>query len=175
MRRIEEEVKVLFEEFSALIRYVILHNLHKTDTIDVEDVEQEVKIKIWKYIKKGKKVRNLPSYIKKVAYTVTIDELRKMRKQVPDKKPDNLENLYISWKPEKNSNSPETALEEKELKSKLEELVESLSQNRKQVLRLYMKGMTVEEICLFFSWDKTKVRHLLYRGIDEIKQKYKDE
>lgn len=177
MRKIEEEVKIIFEQYSSLIRYVIFKNLHKTDDITIEDVEQEVKIKIWKYLKKGKKVSNLPSYIKKVAYTVTIDELRKMQKQVPNKKPDNLKNLYIRSKPiiqKEENNSPEAAFEEKELKSKLRKYIDSLSKNRKHVLQLYLKGMSVEEICRFFNWDKTKVRHLLYRGINEIKRKHKE-
>jgi DNA-directed RNA polymerase specialized sigma24 family protein len=33
--------------------------------------------------------------------------------------------------------------------------------------------MSPDEISEFFNWDKTKVRHLLYRGIDDIKEKMK--
>lgn len=178
MREIESQVKEIVEKFSSLIRYVISKNLHKTDQVDYEDIEQEVKIKIWSLLKKGKKVENLPSYIKKVAYTATVDELRKMRKQSPIRKSDHLRDIFSSTKSnnsENNNNLPEMLFEEKELKSSLIKLINSLGENRKQVLRLYLNGMSIEEICEFLAWDKTKVRHLLYRGINEIKEKIKDD
>ncbi|MFQ6081913.1 MAG: RNA polymerase sigma factor [Candidatus Aminicenantia bacterium] len=174
----EKELRFIeiVDKFSALIRYVIQKNLYKKDNIDLEDIEQEVKIKIWKFIAKGKKVEKLPSYIKRVAYTVTVDELRKVRKQMPPRELDELKMIYSIFNllvMEKKINSPESILEKKELKLSIKEAIDSLVENRKQVLRLYMKGMSIEEICDFLKWDKVKVRHLLYRGIDDIKEKLK--
>jgi len=176
MLDIDSHLKHIVEKYSSLIRYVIAINLHKTDAVNLEDVEQEVKIKIWKFLKKGKKVDNLPSYIKRVAYTSTIDELRKMRKQNPAAEAEALSNMYLISRikefgnPE---NSPEIHIDGIEERESLKEMIDSLSENRKQVLRLYLTGMSIEEICEFFDWDKTKVRHLLYRGIDELKEKMK--
>jgi hypothetical protein len=31
--------------------------------------------------------------------------------------------------------------------------------------------MSIEEICEFCRWDKIKVRHLLYRGISDLREK----
>lgn len=178
MQDIESNIKKIIVKFSSLIKYVILKNLHKTDRVDLDDIEQEVQIKIWRFLEKGKKVENLPSYIKRVAYTATVDELRKMRKQIPSENIDHLKNIYSFSKSnniDEDMKLPEFILEEKELKSSLRELIESLGENRKQVLRLYLTGLTVEEISEFFDWDKTKVRHLLYRGINDIKEKIKNE
>jgi RNA polymerase sigma-70 factor (ECF subfamily) len=174
MQDIESHLQHIIDKFSSLIRYVIAANLHKTDDVNLEDVEQEVKIKIWKFLKKGKKVDNLPSYIKRVAYTATIDELRKMRKQNPTSETAGLKNIYSMSRIKdlgNPDNSPEIPLEEWEIRESLKEWINSLGENRKQVLRLYLVGMSVEEICEFFDWDKTKVRHLLYRGIDDLKEK----
>ena len=151
---------------------------HKTDNVNLEDIEQEVKIKIWKFLNKGKKVDNLPSYIKRVAYTATIDELRKMRKQNPVSETEGLKNIYTVSRIKELGNpedSPESLMEGREMRESLKGLIDSLSENRKQVLRLYLVGMSVEEICEFFDWDKTKVRHLLYRGIDDLKDKMKSQ
>lgn len=177
MKEIESYIKEVIDKFSSLIRYVILKNLFKTDDIDIEDIEQEVKMKIWKFIKKGKKVEKLSSYIKRITYTTTVDELRKMRRQVPTRQSDSLKNIYTFSKSVFNKediNLPERFLEDKELKLSLRQLIDCLSDNRKQVLRLYLKGMSVEEICEFLKWDKTKIRHLLYRGIGDIKEKIKN-
>lgn len=176
MLEIEDQLKNVVDRFSSLIRSVITKNLLKKDDVDLFDIEQEVKIKIWTVLKKGKKVKNFPSYIRRIAYTVTVDELRKMRKQNPTLEFTNLKNLYSYSNlnfTHKNSDSPELLLEDMELRSSLAALINSLAENRKQVLRLYSAGMSVEEICEFFNWDKTKVRHLLYRGIDDLKERIK--
>lgn len=155
-----------------MIRCVIQNNLFSKDGVDWEDIEQDVKIKIWKFVKKGKKVDNLPSYIKKVAYTATVDELRKMCKQAPYQNPSRLRLLYAEMENLPNGIEdllPDTALEKKEIMKKLKAQIDALSENRKQVLHLYVMGWSVEEICEFLHWDKTKVRHLLYRGIEQLK------
>ncbi len=176
MQDIDSHLKHIIDKFSSLIRHVIASNLHKTDNVNLEDVEQEVKVKIWKFLKKGKKVDNFPSYIKRVAYTVTIDELRKMRKQNPTSETISFKNIYSNSRMDElrnTENSPESQLEGQEILESLKKLIDSLGENRKQVLRLYLIGMSIEEICEFFDWDKTKVRHLLYRGIDDMKEKMK--
>jgi len=176
MQDIDSHLKHIIDKFSSLIRHVIAANLYKTDNVNLEDVEQEVKVKIWKFLKKGKKVDNFPSYIKRVAYTATIDELRKMRKQNPTSEAIGLKNIYSMSRINELRNpedSPEFLLEGRKMRESLKELIDSLGENRKQVLRLYLVGMSIEEICEFFDWDKTKVRHLLYRGIDDLKEKMK--
>jgi RNA polymerase sigma-70 factor (ECF subfamily) len=174
MADLESNLRQVIAHFSALIRSVILLNLHKTDDIDIEDVEQEIKIKLWKLLKKGKKVENLPSYIRKVAYTATVDELRKMRKQAParwlDKSPDG-DALQVLFSYKEPSKSPQDGLEWEEKRRTVRALIEGLGEERKNVLLLYAAGMSVEEICEFCCWDKVKVRHLLYRGISDLRQK----
>jgi len=178
MEEKEAKIKEIIDNFSSLIRSVIQKTVHDKDNIDFEDIEQEIKIKIWKFIAKGKNIEKLSSYIQKVAYTVTIDELRKMRKQTLPRRVDELKKVYSfsqNFLIGQINKSPEFFFEKKELKMFLREAVDSLNGNRKQVLRLYMKGMSIEEISQLFDWDKAKVRHLLYRGIDAIKEKIKSD
>jgi RNA polymerase sigma-70 factor (ECF subfamily) len=176
MADFESHLKQVIADFSALIRNVILMNVHRTDDIDIEDIEQEVKLKLWKLLRKGKKVDNLPSYIRKVAYSATVDELRKMRKQVPTRElrsgadRDALQDLLSSKWP---SRSPQEKLEEKEIRAAVRGQIEGLGEDRKCILLLYLAGMSVEEMSQFCRWDKIKVRHLLYRGIDDLKGKMK--
>jgi len=174
MQDLESQISEVIENFSFLIRRIVANHVFQKDGIDLEDIEQEVKIKIWTFLKKGKKVDKLPSYIKKVALTTTIDELRKMLKQSPSRELPDLKKLYSYGCLEdggKEAWSPEHLLRNKEMGLLIQEAVESLGENRKRVLRLYLRGMSVEDISNSLSWDKTKVRHLLYRGIDDLRQK----
>ena len=174
MQDLEQSTKAVIERFSLLIRKVIQSNLHRSDDVDLEDIEQEVRLKIWAFLKKGKNVQNLPSYIKRVAYSTTIDELRKMMKQRPSGEPEKLRRMFAGAsqvaRPAKEY-SPEAGVEDYESKESILALVDSLSENRRKVLRLYLAGQSIDEICMSLHWEKPKVRHLFYRGIDDLKEK----
>ena len=174
MKEIEQNTAAVIDRFSLLIKQVIRKNLHRSDVIDIQDIEQEVRLKIWTFLKKGKNVQNLPSYIKRVAYSTTIDELRKMMKQRPSGEPENLRRILAGAAllsgPVKDF-SPEAGVEDGEARETILALVDSLSENRKKVLRLYLEGLSIEEISTSLHWGKPRVRHLFYRGIDELKEK----
>jgi RNA polymerase sigma factor (sigma-70 family) len=174
MSDVEQDTKAVIERFSLLVRQVIQKNIHRGDDIDLEDIEQEVRLKIWTFLKKGKKVQNLPSYIKRVAYSTTIDELRRMNKQRPPGQPESLRRMFAGTAqvcgPARDA-SPEAGFEDEEAKETIFTLVNSLSENRKRVLKLYLAGMSIEEISEFLKLEKPNVRHLFYRAIDDLKEK----
>jgi RNA polymerase sigma factor (sigma-70 family) len=178
MQDLEDKIKETIERYSGLVRQVIWRQLHKNDSLYLEDVEQEVKLKIWDFLRKGKSIHNLSSYIKKVAYSTTVDELRKMRKQAPPRESGELQQVYVSTElleAHRSGLSPESSLEEKEQKAFIHQSLGRLGKNRKQVLRLYLDGFSVDEIGEYFGWDNVKVRHLLYRGIDDLRDLIRSE
>lgn len=173
MKDLESNTKAVIEQFSLLIRQVIQKNLYRSDGIDLEDVEQEVRVKIWTFLKKGKKVDNLPSYIKRVAYSKTIDELRKAMKQRPSSEPESLRRVFtgadqIAAPPR--DFFPEDLLDESETRETVRRMVDSLSENRRKVLSLFLTGQTIEEIASSLNWERTKVRHLFYRGVEDLRE-----
>jgi RNA polymerase sigma factor (sigma-70 family) len=178
MQELEERAKTVVERFALLIRQVIQKNLHRNDGIDPEDIEQEVRLRIWVFLKKGKKIENLPSYIKKVAYSTTIDELRKAMKQRPSKQPEEMRRIFSGassvCRPAEDF-SPEGRFEGGEARDVVWAMVNTLSDNRKRVLKLFLSGLSLEEIGVSLKWEKTKVRHLYYRGIDDLKQRIRSQ
>jgi RNA polymerase sigma factor (sigma-70 family) len=171
----EQRTKAVVDEFALLIKKIIQKNLHRSDGLDLEDIEQEVRLKIWIFLKKGKKVRKLPSYIKKVAYSTTIDELRKAMKQGPSRQPEEMKRIYsascLVANPVRDFR-PEDRLEEGEARDAVWSMVNTLSDNRKRVLKLYLLGQSLEEIGASLKWERSKVRHFFYRGIDDLKHKF---
>lgn len=175
MRDTEQKIKFIVDQFSLLIRQVIQNNVHSSDGIDIEDIEQEVRIKIWSFLRKGKKIKNLPSYLRRVAYSTTIDELRKMIKQSASGKPENLKRVYFGTRSASSrhfsESSPEVGLEISEAKEMIHKMINSLNDKRKRVLELYLEGLSIDEICTSLNLDRDQVRHFYYRGIDELKEK----
>jgi RNA polymerase sigma factor (sigma-70 family) len=65
---------------------------------------------------------------------------------------------------------PEYQLEKKELFEVIEKAVDLLKESRRQVIKLYLLGMSRNEISDFYGWSKDKVRNLLYRGLADLKK-----
>ena len=174
MPELEDTIRTIIDRYALLIRKIIQAHLFARDGVDPEDIEQEIRIRLWKSLRKGKNIGQLTSYIKKMAYTATIDELRRQKKQAPyretlpgDGRLEQVDEAAGVQDP----SSPASALEQKETRRALKELLADLSLDRRQVLNLYLVGMSIDEICATSGWDRTRVRHLLYRGIDELRAK----
>jgi len=178
MEELEVRTKAIVEKFALLIRQVIQRNLHRSDGIDLEDIEQEVRLRIWVFLKKGKKIENLPSYIKRVAYSTTIDELRKAMKQRLSRHPEDLKRVFAgaSLVASRGQDfSPEGRFDEGETRDTVWAMVDTLSDNRQRVLKLFLLGLSLEEIGVSLKWEKAKVRHFFYRGIDDLKQRIRSQ
>ncbi len=169
MDDIERLLRSVIEDYSSLIRKVVQAHLFARDGADLDDIEQEIRLKLWSALKSGKNIRQLPSYIKRVAYTVTIDQVRRQRMQAPYREAlegDPSEDIAAAGRPE----SPlERDLERREMSARLREMILRLEGDRGRVLDLYAAGRSVEEICAATGWDKVRVRHLLYRGIEDLR------
>lgn len=171
MQDLESDIRRIIDRYANLIRKVILSHIFVRDDVDPQDIEQEIRIKLWKSLRKGKKIDNLPSYLKKVAYTTTIDELRRLKKQAPYRDFLTKERIFqLTEVSNRDSEHPEADDERRHNKKYIETLLKNLSPDRRKVLRLYAAGMSIDEICEICGWNRTRVRHLLYRGIDQMRR-----
>ena len=79
--KIENDIEKIIESYLEFIRANIQKfNPQKAD-IDVNDIAQEVKLKLWKVFRSKKKIRHHSSFIRKVVYSTTIDIMRKLKRE----------------------------------------------------------------------------------------------
>jgi RNA polymerase sigma factor (sigma-70 family) len=165
-------VEETIERFSLLIRSAIRKTCPSIDKSDMDDIEQEVKIAVWKEIRKSEKeIRNLGSYIWRVAYTTTskvMKRLSEQRRALIDPQDEALE-------PEEKFKTsqtelPEIQLQNKELAEIIRESVDSLIDSRRQVVKLYLSGLTADEMTKYFGWSDGKARNLLSRGLADLRK-----
>jgi len=166
------ELEKLFKTRSALdemaisVKNIIFASFPRITAEEREDIEQEVKLKLWRKICRGKKVDNLRSYLWKVVYTTALDVVQErirgasrmeMVQQIDALSASRLESL-----------SPEILVEKRELAEIMKREIDLLQPRRKTVVQLYLTGMNLEEIADFLKWRGNQVRHLLYRGIQDL-------
>lgn len=164
----DRELEALLTRFTNFIRAQIQKFDVQRFGIDPDDVAQEVRIKIWKLLKSEKNVISYASYIKKIVDTAVIDQFRLLRKD---------EELYRMEKKKQvaeqlNGYRPEV-LRNALMREAVGKAVESLIESRRNVVKLYLFDLSIEEISRFFGWSMHKTRNLLYRGLADLKKALK--
>lgn len=165
----DQELENLLTRFSNLIKTHIQKYHPQRFGLDPEDIAQDVRIKLWKLIDSEKNISNYASYIRKIVNTSVIDQFRKLRRD---------EGIFHYEKMKRVSEKEKFYIEETEPNSHLKELVaqavDSLIESRKQVVKLYLLELSVEEISSYLQWSHDKTRNLLYRGLANLKDKLKE-
>lgn len=59
---------------------------------------------------------------------------------------------------------------EAEAKIILEKAIKTLPERRKTVVQLHLLGLDLKETAAFLHWSENQVRHLLYRGLGDLKK-----
>jgi len=161
----EDELRSLLDRFSSLIKVHIIKFNPQRFGLDPDDIFQEIRIKIWHLIHNEKNIKNYASYIKKIVNSSVIDLLRKCKRD---------EGIIFSEKQKRVSEVkgiyPAALPLDEVLRDRVAEAVDSLIESRRNVVRLHLLDMTIEEISAFYGWSMHKTRNLLYRGLADLKR-----
>ena len=162
-----EELSSILESYAQFMhRHIQKFNLLKYG-LDPEDIMQDVRIKIWNFIRSDRTVYSRGAYIKKIIDSSIIDQLRRLRRQ---------DGLFLHEKLKQIAeiNRPydheKEAARQKALKDSICEGVERLIRSRRQVVKLYLFGFSIQEISSYLGWSVDKTRNLLYRGLADLRK-----
>ena len=166
----EKELEEIFLRFSSFLRSSIYKYNPNKFGLEIDDILQEVKIKIWRIIYDEKKITNYSSYLKKVVKSSIIDQFRKFKRE---------EGVYLFEKSKQiaahnNIYASDLVYGEMDIKDIVGKAVSGLIETRKKVVKLYLLNMSIDEIALYFNWSKDKTRNLLYRGLSDLKKILKE-
>lgn len=171
--------KEFMDDLSSSIRNIILANFPHLTPAEKEDVGQEVKLKLWKMVSNGKDVVNLRSYLWRVVYTTTLDVLNErlpcddLEAQRLEKKSGPLPGSarYVDLL---ELETPESIAQKNEQRTIIWSAINALPLKRKVVVKMHFEGKSIEQSAEFLGWSQNKVRHLLYRGLHDLKKKLID-
>ncbi len=161
------------EEISVSIRNILLAQFPELTQQDKEDIDHEVKLKLWKKLAGGKKISNLRSYLWKVVYTTALDMAGEKLNVVSLEKYEDREGKQEISAQE--MLSPESLMKIKETQLMIEKSLNTLSNKRKTVVKLHFSGKNIKQIATFLGWRENQVRHLLYRGLGDLKEKLREQ
>ncbi len=163
-------LETVIGRFRAMVRSVGAR--HRLPEHDLEDVVQEVRIRLWRAFPSGEQIGRLgASYVYRTATSAALDLIRRRRARgadITDPADDRLEELPAQ------ARGPDAQLESGEAESRILESVESLIPPRRAVVRMYLSGYDREEIADVLDWSEAKTRNLLYRGLADLRERLRE-
>jgi RNA polymerase sigma factor (sigma-70 family) len=167
------KTKEFLDELSVSVRNIILASFPNMTPEEKEDVDHEVKLKLWRKVARGKKIDNLRSYLWRVVYTTALDLIVGRRNHLPLERI--LEQAETDGRAPQELLSSDHDSEAREHRLRLEKAVNALPERRKIVARLYFSGQDIAQIADSLRWRQNQVRHLLYRGLADIRRAVSEE
>lgn len=169
--RLSSELEAAVGRFAALVRRVGLR--HRLSEADLEDVLQEVRIRLWRARSQDPGERTGPvsaSYVHRVAVSAAVDLLRRRRARGAE----HTVALEDSEEPIAEHSDPARSVEQSELSAQLDRAIEAITPSRRPVVRMYLAGYSGEEVAKVMGWSEPKARNLLYRGLADLRERLKD-
>ncbi len=131
-----------------------------------EDIVQLATMKVLRILREGEGNRVLAaSYLKRVAYTVAIDELRrrKMDREIPMDA--DLERRAVDVAP-----GPDRAADASVTQRALAACMARLNEARRIAVTAYLQGHTVPETARLSGWSGKRTENLVYRGLQQLRE-----
>jgi RNA polymerase sigma factor (sigma-70 family) len=132
----------------------------------IEDIVQAALIKLVDiHGRSGGNVVLSPSYVKRAAFTATMDEIRRClhRREVQQDDAEPFERLPAR------APHPEGALAASEIAAGIHDCLKGLVVSRRLAVVSYLQGYSVPEAARFLGWTGKKVEHLVLRGLRDLR------
>jgi len=140
---------------------------HGLDAVELDEVEQDVRIRLWRHADRERDGGTAPSYVYGAVMSAVTDLLRTRR--VHSGRRVSLDDVS-SVLPAAPDSPAEAAV-----MAALEQALRQLEQSRRVVVRLHLDGKDGYAIAAILGWSDAKVRNLLYRGLEDLRTILKEE
>jgi RNA polymerase sigma factor (sigma-70 family) len=156
--------EALVKQYENLVYYVTRRLVKKQE--DVEDICQEVFIKVHKNLSSFKFQSKLSTWIAQVAYNTSINYLKKNKKEQQTQYSENTENVYYT------TEDPEQIMIKLDVSTYLDKLIGQLPEQYSTVLTLYhLKEFSYQEIETITGMPEGTVKSYLFRARKMLKDK----
>jgi RNA polymerase sigma-70 factor (ECF subfamily) len=170
---IEARFKSILEEYGGFLRNAIASHCPKDLGLSFDDIFQDVSVRLWNSLARGTEIRDVASYLHRIAATAAIDALRRVKARreeqmhLPPAQDSEFE--FEGTPPIDAQSSPEAVARYQELIAIVQAVLERLPENRRRAVRLHLQGLTTAEIAELMAWSEAKARNLVYRGLDDLR------
>lgn len=158
--------RYLVANYQRLVLHIVGRVIRRQD--EVEDICQEVFIKVFRKMKKFRGESKLSTWIATIAYNTSISHVRKQTRRGEQSLDENPAQTALEW----DGKTDEKILEKKEAKKYLLKMIESLPMNYRTVLTLYhLEEFSYKEIETITGMPEGTIKSYLSRARKLLKGK----
>jgi RNA polymerase sigma-70 factor (ECF subfamily) len=176
---LEDRLRSLLEEYGHLLRRAIRRVAPREMELEMDDIEQEARLRVWRALQKETVLEQPASYFYRVAVNATLNAVRsrQARREEPlaGDRPTDQTAAFHSDSRQSPSPSPEKNAALREELAGVQAALSQLPENRRRAVKLHLQGFTTREIGEFYDWTEAKARNLAYRGLDDLRRLLKAE
>jgi RNA polymerase sigma-70 factor (ECF subfamily) len=105
------------------------------------------------------------SYLHKVAYSVLVDEIRRVtRRQETDLEDEAVDRTAVV------DRDPEREAASREIGAGIQDCLSRLSEDRRLAVTLYLQGHSVPDAARLLDWTAKRTENLVYRGLADLRE-----
>lgn len=169
-RETEQRLQELLTRFGARIKAQLASNGLNLQGIDPDDVEQDVRIRLWKAIERDPNADFPASYIQRVVVTVIVDAVRRAQVRAAEPLPETDHDEELT----QNAPGPDEVASDRHTLEAVAQCIAALPARRRRPLQLYLQGFGLQEAADHCGLTLDAARKLIYRGLDELKARMRE-
>ena len=127
----------------------------------IPDVEQEIRLALWKRLQNEDEIRNPSSYLYKMALTTAALVVRRQKQETDLPDPE----AHPAHEPR-----AVPGLMPAEARRLIDEITQTLSLEQRQAVAAYAAGFNHQEVARLYGWTPSTARHRIYRGLDTLRE-----
>ena len=170
---VDARLQQVLSDFGS--RLGVLMRTYRLDRhgIDPADVEQEVRIRLWKAIARDRSGAFHASYVQRVVASTVIDALRRAEVRAAEPLPEEDDDNPVDLG--EHSVGPEQSAGDVERMQGIERCMNEIPERRRVVVALHLQGFSLQEIAdLAGIASAEAARKLVSRGLEELKSRLRE-
>lgn len=169
---VQVRLEALFKAYGAKVQALLMTYGLDKHGIDPSDVEQEVRIRLWKALERDRSGAFHASYIQRVVASTVIDALRRAEVRAAEPLPDeDDEPASIGEGPV----GPERRAGDVEHMQGLARCLDEIPERRRLPITLHLQGFSLQEIADLAAIPSAEAaRKLVSRGLEELKTRLRE-
>lgn len=163
-----QRIERLLADYGAKVRALVAGHGLARHGIDPDDVEQEVRIRLWRAVERDRSAAFHASYIQQVVASTVIDALRRAKVRAAEALPDDAEEGE-NFLPDETVGPEQRASAGQHLEA-LQACLAQIPERRRLPIAMHLQGFAQKEIADLVGTSEEAARKLISRGLAELKE-----
>lgn len=159
-------LSLLLDRFGVRLRYLVEQHCGRRSGLDPDDIEQEVRIRLWRALERDRNTPLAASYIQKAVVSTVVDAVRRAQVRPTEPLPEPDSGLQLV---DDATVAPEHRAMDDERVALVARAIAALPERRRAPVQLHLQGFGFVEIGGLLGVSDEAARKLVTRGLDELR------